>query len=124
MPFERSGRNGEPYIDSAVLAEDLKLTEFILTKGEDRSKRKGGDDKISVGGEPLSEENIDDNTEKDYEESEEERAMIMNKGIKINYRGHARSGLSIWGFLGRLSPALLALSLQSIKVLYKRGGNP
>ena len=80
LSFDRPGRNGGPYKDSAVSAEDLKLAEFILTKGEDRSKRKGSDDTIDVGEKPLLKENIDEITEREYEESEEELAMIMKKG--------------------------------------------
>ena len=54
-------------------AEDLKLAEFILTKPEDRLKRKG-----STG----ANSRIDhvDALDSDYEESEEEIAMIMKKG--------------------------------------------
>ena len=55
-------------------AEDLKLAEFILTKPEDRLKRKG-----STG----ANSKIDhvDAIDSDYEESEEEIAMIMKKGL-------------------------------------------
>ena len=56
-------------------AEDLKLAEFILTKPEDRSKRKDSD---NTAAEEISEESVDT----EYEESEEELAMIMKKGKK------------------------------------------
>ena len=59
-------------------AEDLKLAEFILTKDDDRSKRKGNDkDMIRDGNEGDNKYNSE---EDDYEESEEELAMIMKKG--------------------------------------------
>ena len=54
-------------------AEDLKLAEFILTKPEDRLKRKG-----STGANAKIDH--DDTIDSDYEESEEEIAMIMKKG--------------------------------------------
>ena len=54
-------------------AEDLKLAEFILTKPEDRLKRKGSTD-------ANSRIDHDDAIDSDYEESEEEIAMIMKKG--------------------------------------------
>ena len=54
-------------------AEDLKLAEFILTKPEDRLKRKGSTD-------ANSKIDHDDAIDSDYEESEEEIAMIMKKG--------------------------------------------
>ena len=54
-------------------AEDLKLAEFILTKPEDRLKRKGSAD-------ANSKIDHDDPIDSDYEESEEEIAMIMKKG--------------------------------------------
>ena len=73
MSFDRQNRNGDYNEHSLVLAEDLKLAEFILTKPEDRSKRKG-DDELS------SEKNSDEVTNDEYEESEEELAMIMKKG--------------------------------------------
>ena len=56
-------------------AEDLKLAEFILTKPEDRLKRKGSTD-------ANSRIDHDDAIDSDYEESEEEIAMIMKKGSK------------------------------------------
>ena len=73
MSFDRQNRKGDYNEHSLVLAEDLKLAEFILTKPEDRSKRKG-DDELS------SEKNGDNVTNDEYEESEEELAMIMKKG--------------------------------------------
>ena len=58
-------------------AEDLKLAEFILTKPEDRLKRKGSTDS-------NSRIDHDDAIDSDYEESEEEIAMIMKKGLLKN----------------------------------------
>ena len=58
-------------------AEDLKLAEFILTKPEDRLKRKGSTD-------ANSRIDHEDAIDSDYEESEEEIAMIMKKGSVKN----------------------------------------
>ena len=74
------GKGGRPHKNSAVSAEDLKLAEFILTKGEERSKRKGSEESTDVDNEALFEENNNDDMQGDYEESEEEVAMIMKKG--------------------------------------------
>ena len=51
LSFERRNRNKH----SSVRAEDLKLAEFILTKPEDRSKRKDDDNTAS---EEISEERL------------------------------------------------------------------
>ena len=54
----------------------MKLAEFILTKPEDRSKRKDNDN-------TASEEISGEKEDLEYEESEEELAMIMKKGILL-----------------------------------------
>ena len=76
MGYGRIDSNDDLQKHSSVLAEDLKLEEFILTKPEDRLKRKGSDF-------TTPEENVEGSTEGEYEESEEELAMIMKKGGKI-----------------------------------------
>ena len=73
MSFDRRDKNLNNHKHSSVSAEDLKLAEFILTKPEDRLKRKGSTDANSRIGH-------DDAIDSDYEESEEEIAMIMKKG--------------------------------------------
>ena len=70
LSFDRRNRNKH----TSVRAEDLKLAEFILTKPEDRSKRKDNDN-------TASEEISGEKEDLEYEESEEELAMIMKKGI-------------------------------------------
>ena len=70
LSFDRRSRH-KP---TSVRAEDLKLAEFILTKPEDRSKRKDNDN-------TASEEISGEKEDLEYEESEEELAMIMKKGI-------------------------------------------
>ena len=83
MGYDRIDRRDEFQKHGSVRAEDLKLAEFILTKPEDRLKRKGSD-VIS------SEETTEEGTDGEYEESEEELAMIMKKGklfdsLKFHY---------------------------------------
>ena len=69
-----------PQQGSSVSADDLQLAELILTRDEDRSKRKGNanDEDVEDGGQ--TEKAIESVEEEEYDENQEELEMIMKKG--------------------------------------------